>query len=87
MTHNRRIRFEVELPDEDPHIPSIVSIYLDQRLARTRDVRLLRDRLRRPTRRWTRIQMPDDWVAPAAQGLPLGGIPVEYRRRRSPPPE
>ena len=27
MTHNRRVRLEVSVPDADPHIPSLVSIY------------------------------------------------------------
>jgi NADH-quinone oxidoreductase subunit C len=27
ITHNRRIRLEVSVPDADPHIPSVVSVY------------------------------------------------------------
>ena len=27
MTHNRRIRLEVSVPDADPHLPSLVAIY------------------------------------------------------------
>ena len=27
MTHNRRVRLEVSVPDADPHIPSVVSVY------------------------------------------------------------
>ena len=48
ITHNRRIRLEVAAPDADPHIPSLYAVYPDHRLARARDLRLLRHHLRRP---------------------------------------
>ena len=47
MTHNRRIRLEVSVPDSDPHIPSVVLHLPDRGLARARDVRHVRHRLRR----------------------------------------
>ena len=42
ITHNRLIRLEVSAPDADPHVPSLVARLPDQRLARARDLRLLR---------------------------------------------
>ena len=41
------VRLEVAAPDGDPHIPSLLRHLPDQRLARARDLRLLRDHLRR----------------------------------------
>ncbi|MGI8328444.1 NADH-quinone oxidoreductase subunit C [Actinomadura scrupuli] len=87
MTHNRRIRFEVSCPDEDPHIPSIVSIYPtnDWHERETYDFfGIVFDG--HPA--LTRIQMPDDWVGhPQRKDYPLGGIPVEYRGAEVPPPD
>ena len=87
ITHNRRIRLEVSAPDADPHIPSIVDIYPTN------------DWHERET--WdffgivfdghpalTRIEMPDDWKGhPQRKDYPLGGIPVEYRGAKVPPPD
>jgi NADH-quinone oxidoreductase subunit C len=87
MTHNRRIRVEVTCPDEDPHIPSVVSVYPTN------------DWHERETYDFfgivfdghpglTRIEMPDDWVGhPQRKDYPLGGIPVEYRGAEIPPPD
>ncbi|HEX2313607.1 MAG TPA: NADH-quinone oxidoreductase subunit C, partial [Thermomonospora sp.] len=79
MTHNRRVRLEVTCPDEDPHIPSIVSVYPtnDWHERETYDFfGIVFDG--HPA--LTRIEMPDDWVGhPQRKDYPLGGIPVEYR--------
>jgi NADH-quinone oxidoreductase subunit C len=87
MTHNRRIRLEVSCPDEDPHIPSIVSTYPtnDWHERETFDFfGIVFDG--HPA--LTRIQMPDDWVGhPQRKDYPLGGIPVEYRGAEIPPPD
>ncbi len=87
MTHNRRIRLEVSAPDEDPHIPSIVSIYPtnDWHERETYDFfGIIFDG--HPA--LTRIEMPDDWVGhPQRKDYPLGGIPVEYRGAEIPPPD
>ncbi|WP_037225246.1 NADH-quinone oxidoreductase subunit C, partial [Rhodococcus sp. R1101] len=35
-----------------------------------------------------RIEMPDDWRGhPQRKDYPLGGIPVEYKGARIPPPD
>lgn len=87
MTHNRRVRLEVTCPDEDPHIPSIMSIYPtnDWHERETYDFfGIIFDG--HPA--LTRIQMPDDWVGhPQRKDYPLGGIPVEYRGAEIPPPD
>ncbi|GAA4683972.1 NADH-quinone oxidoreductase subunit C [Nocardioides nanhaiensis] len=87
MTYNRRIRVEVSLPDADPHVPSLVSIYptLDWHERETYDMfGILFDG--HPA--LTRILMPDDWPGhPQRKDYPLGGIPVEYKGGTIPPPD
>jgi NADH-quinone oxidoreductase subunit C len=87
ITHNRRLRLEVTCPDEDPHIPSIVSVYPtnDWHERETYDFfGIVFDG--HPA--LTRIEMPDDWVGhPQRKDYPLGGIPVEYRGAEIPPPD
>jgi NADH-quinone oxidoreductase subunit C len=87
MTFNRRIRVEVSVPDADPHIPSIVSIYPtnDWHERETYDMfGIVFDG--HPA--LTRILMPDDWPGhPQRKDYPLGGIPVEYKGGTIPPPD
>ncbi len=87
MTHNRRIRLEVAVPDADPHLPSVVSVYptADWHERETYDFfGLVYDG--HPA--LTRIQMPDDWPGhPQRKDYPLGGIPVEYKGATIPPPD
>ena len=87
MTHNRRIRVEVTAPDDDPHIPSIVSIYptADWHERETYDFfGIIFDG--HPA--LTRIMMPDDWPGhPQRKDYPLGGIPVEFKGATIPPPD
>ena len=87
ITHNRRVRLEVTCPDDDPHIPSIVSLHPGN------------DWHERETFDFfgivfdghpglTRIEMPDDWPGhPQRKDYPLGGIPVEYKGAQIPPPD
>jgi len=87
ITHNRRLRLEVTAPDEDPHIPSLVGVYpaLDWHERETWDFfGIIFDG--HPS--LTRIEMPDDWKGhPQRKDYPLGGIPVEYRGTKVPPPD
>jgi NADH-quinone oxidoreductase subunit C len=87
MTHNRRIRLEVSTPDDDRHIPSIVSVYPtnDWHERETWDFfGIIFDG--HPA--LTRIEMPDDWPGhPQRKDYPLGGIPVEYKGATIPPPD
>lgn len=87
ITHNRRIRLEVAVPDSDPRIPSLCEVYPtnDWHERETYDffgiVFVGHPAL-------TRIQMPDDWDGhPQRKDYPLGGIPVEYKGAHVPPPD
>ena len=83
----KRIRLEVVAPDNDPHIPSIVSVYPgnDWHERETWDMfGIVFDG--HPA--LTRILMPDDWPGhPQRKDYPLGGIPVEYKGAEIPPPD
>ncbi|MFF2393006.1 NADH-quinone oxidoreductase subunit C [Nocardia sp. NPDC058114] len=87
ITHGRRVRLEVSAPDADPHIPSLFSVYptTDWHERETYDFfGILFDG--HPS--LTRITMPDDWRGhPQRKDYPLGGIPVEYKGARIPPPD
>ena len=87
MTYNRRIRVEVSVPDADPHLPSITSVYpaTDWHEREAFDMfGLVFDG--HPA--LTRILMPDDWPGhPQRKDYPLGGIPVEYKGGTIPPPD
>ncbi|MBS4727382.1 NADH-quinone oxidoreductase subunit C [Mycobacterium sp. SM1] len=87
ITHNRRIRLEVSVPDSDPHIPSLFSVYPtnDWHERETYDFfGIIFDG--HPS--LTRIEMPDDWQGhPQRKDYPLGGIPVEYKGAQVPPPD
>jgi NADH-quinone oxidoreductase subunit C len=87
ITHNRRIRVEVTCPDLDPHMPSIVPVYPanDWHERETYDFfGIIFDG--HPA--LMRIEMPDDWPGhPQRKDYPLGGIPVEYKGARVPPPD
>lgn len=87
MTHNRRVRLEVSCPDAAPHIASVADVYptADWHERETWDFfGIVFDG--RPA--LTRIEMPDDWPGhPQRKDYPLGGIPVEYKGARVPPPD
>ena len=87
ITHNRRLRLEVSAPDADPHIPSVTDVYpaANWHERETWDFfGIIFDG--HPA--LTRIEMPDDWLGhPQRKDYPLGGIPVEYRGTKVPPPD
>lgn len=87
MTYRRRIRLEVSVPVEDPHIPSVTGVYptADWQERETYDMfGIVFDG--HPA--LTRILMPDDWDGfPQRKDYPLGGIPVEYKGATIPPPD
>jgi len=87
ITHNRRLRLEVRAPDADPHIPSVTPVYpaANWHERETWDFfGIVFDG--HPA--LTRIEMPDDWLGhPQRKDYPLGGIPVEYRGTKVPPPD
>ncbi len=87
MTYRRRIRLEVTLDIEDPHVPSLVGVYptADWQEREAYDMfGIVYDG--HPA--LTRILMPDDWDGhPQRKDYPLGGIPVEYKGAEIPPPD
>ncbi|MBO0855274.1 MAG: NADH-quinone oxidoreductase subunit C [Nocardia sp.] len=87
ITHTRRLRIEVSIPDDDPHMPSLYPVYptTDWHERETYDLfGIIFDG--HPS--LTRIMMPDDWRGhPQRKDYPLGGIPVEYKGARIPAPD
>lgn len=87
MTYRRRIRLEVAVSIEDPHVPSVTGVYptADWQERETYDMfGILFDG--HPA--LTRILMPDDWDGfPQRKDYPLGGVPVEYKGATIPPPD
>jgi NADH-quinone oxidoreductase subunit C len=87
VTHNRRVRIEVSCPDDDPHIPSVVSVYPSNNW-HERETWDFFGIVFDGHPGLTRIQMPDDWPGhPQRKDYPLGGIPVEYKGAQIPPPD
>ncbi|GHH37351.1 NADH-quinone oxidoreductase subunit C [Lentzea cavernae] len=87
MTYRRRVRLEVAVDVESPHVPSLVEVYptADWQERETWDMfGIIYDG--HPG--LTRILMPDDWDGhPQRKDYPLGGIPVEYKGAEIPPPD
>ena len=85
ITHGRVLRLEVSVPDADPHVPSLFSVYPtnDWHERETYDFfGIVFD----GHPHLTRIHMPDDWQGhPQRKDYPLGGIPVEYKGATVPP--
>ena len=86
MTHNRRIRLEVSVPESDPHIPSLVEVWGGNNW-HERETWDLYGIIFDGHPGLTRILMPDDWPGhPLRKDYPLGGIPVEYKGANVPDP-
>ena len=87
MTYRRRVRLEAAVTAEDPHLPSVTSVYptADWQERETYDMfGVVFDG--HPN--LTRILMPDDWEGhPQRKDYPLGGVPVEYKGAEIPPPD
>jgi NADH-quinone oxidoreductase subunit C len=87
ITHNRRIRLEVSAPDADPHIPSLTGVYPANNW-HERETWDFFGIVFDGHPALTRIEMPDDWLGhPQRKDYPLGGVPVEYRGTKVPPPD
>ena len=87
ITHNRRLRLEVSAPDADPHIPSVTDVYPSANW-HERETWDFFGIIFDGHPALTRIEMPDDWLGhPQRKDYPLGGIPVEYRGTKVPPPD
>jgi NADH-quinone oxidoreductase subunit C len=87
ITHNRRIRLEVSAPDADPYIPSLTGVYPASNW-HERETWDFFGIVFDGHPALTRVEMPDDWLGhPQRKDYPLGGIPVEYRGTKVPPPD
>jgi NADH-quinone oxidoreductase subunit C len=87
MTYRRQLRLECAVTADDPHLPSVTSVYptADWQEREAYDMYgIIFDG--HPN--LTRILMPDDWEGyPQRKDYPLGGIPVEYKGAEIPPPD
>jgi NADH-quinone oxidoreductase subunit C len=87
LTYRRRVRLEVAVTVDDPHVPSLTPLYptADWQERETFDMfGIVYDG--HPA--LTRILMPDDWDGfPQRKDYPLGGIPVQYKGATIPPPD
>ena len=86
LTHNRRIRLEVSVPDSNPHIPSLVEVWAGNNW-HERETFDMFGIIFDGHPGLTRILMPDDWPGhPQRKDYPLGGIPIEYKGATVPAP-
>jgi NADH-quinone oxidoreductase subunit C len=87
MTNRRRIRLEVSVTAEDPHVPSATEIYPTANW-QERETWDFFGIVFDGHPGLTRIEMPDDWPGhPQRKDYPLGGVPVEYKGATVPPPD
>lgn len=87
ITHGRRLRLEVAVPDSDPHIPSTTSVYPANNW-HERETYDFFGIVFDGHPSLARIEMPDDWIGhPQRKDYPLGGIPVEYKGATIPAPD
>jgi len=86
LTHNRRIRLEVAIPDSDPHVASLVELWAGNNW-HERETFDMFGIIFDGHPGLTRILMPDDWPGhPQRKDYPLGGIPIEYKGATVPAP-
>lgn len=87
ITHNRRLRLEVAVSDDDARIPSVVPVY-PMNNWHERETWDFFGIVFEDHPSLARIEMPDDWVGhPQRKDYPLGGIPVEYKGAEIPSPD
>jgi NADH-quinone oxidoreductase subunit C len=87
MTYRRRIRLEVSVTVDDPHIPSVTEVYPTANW-QEREAWDFFGIIFDGHPSLTRIEMPDDWPGhPQRKDYPLGGVPVEYKGATVPPPD
>jgi NADH-quinone oxidoreductase subunit C len=87
MTFRRRIRLEVSVTVEDPHVPSVTGVYPTANW-HERETYDFFGIVFDGHPGLTRIEMPDDWPGhPQRKDYPLGGVPVEYKGAQVPPPD
>ena len=86
MTKNQRIRLEVSVADGDAHIPSLVEVWAGNNW-HERETFDMFGIIFDGHPGLTRILMPDDWEGhPQRKDYALGGIAIEYKGAKTPPP-
>jgi NADH-quinone oxidoreductase subunit C len=87
MTYRRRVRLEVAVTTEDPHVKSVCDVYPTADF-HERECWDMFGVVFDGHPALTRILMPDDWDGhPQRKDYPLGGVPVEYHDATIPPPD
>jgi NADH-quinone oxidoreductase subunit C len=87
ITHHRRLRLEVAVPDADPHIPTTTAVYPANNW-HERETYDFFGIVFDDHPSLARIEMPDDWQGhPQRKDYPLGGVPVEYKGATVPAPD
>ncbi|MCW2571085.1 MAG: NADH-ubiquinone oxidoreductase chain [Frankiales bacterium] len=87
MTYRRRVRLEVAVTTEDPHVASVCEVYPTADF-HERECWDMFGVVFDGHPGLTRILMPDDWEGhPQRKDYPLGGVPVEYKGAEIPPPD
>ncbi|MEP6464340.1 MAG: NADH-quinone oxidoreductase subunit C [Frankiaceae bacterium] len=87
MSYRRHLRLEVSVPESAPHVPSIVSVYPTANF-HERETWDFFGIIFDGHPALTRILMPDDWPGhPQRKDYPLGGVGVEYKGAKVPPPD
>jgi len=87
VTHGRALRIEVAVSEDDPHMPSVTSVYPANNW-HERETWDFFGIIFDGHPGLARIEMPDDWVGhPQRKDYPLGGIPVEYKGATIPSPD
>ena len=87
ITHNRRIRLEVSVPESDPHLPSLVEVWGGNNW-HERETFDMFGIIFDGHPALTRILMPDDWQGhPQRKDYALNGINVEYKGASAPAPD
>jgi NADH-quinone oxidoreductase subunit C len=87
ITYRRRLRLEVAVSVEDPHVPSATEIYPTANW-HEREAWDLFGIIFDGHPALTRIEMPDDWPGhPQRKDYPLGGVPIEYKGAQVPSPD
>jgi NADH-quinone oxidoreductase subunit C len=73
--------------DTDPHLPSVTSVYPGANW-HERETYDFFGIVFDGHPGLTRIEMPDDWPGhPQRKDYPLGGVPVDYKGAKIPPPD
>ena len=86
ITRNQRIRLEVCVSVQDPHIPSVVDVWAGANW-HERETYDMFGIIFDNHPGLTRILMPDDWAGfPQRKDYPLGGIEIEYKGATVPAP-